>query len=231
MRIINFCAGMTIKYKSHKWYEFHAIYDSNSPNNPLWFTGSICEILNVKEDRLTSQSLAKKYKRKVLAIDKEKKYVAFNCITTQGLLYLINKRAKTREIENFLNWLKSTALPEIKQQGDKIINENVIVPANKEVNQIEVSATPIDKPDSLLNTTVPVVNTTTTGSNSEITFSNQQEQLIKIILEKEHLIQENLYLKSQLEDYSQRLYETELRLDEVLRSNNQLSELANKIIG
>ncbi|MGB3207505.1 MAG: hypothetical protein WBB28_21170 [Crinalium sp.] len=215
MKIINFKGAIKLEYGSQL---MRAVYNSSYPDKPFWLNMDVCELLNIKENRLTSKSFPKKYKVVIRGITISKELINFGCITTDGLLNLINKRTRTPKLEDFLNWLESTALPEIKQQGDKIVNDLVTIAANEKVTQIEV------------NTTVPTINTTTVESNSEITFSNQQEQLTKILLEKEHLIQENLYLRSQLEDYISRLYDTGMRLDEVLRTNNQLSELANKII-
>jgi prophage antirepressor-like protein len=215
VRIIQFQGAITLEYESQS---IRAVYDSKNPDTPFWLSSDICKVLNINESWLTSRSFAKKYKVVIRGITRSKKVIDFECITTEGLLKLTNKQTRTPEIERFANWLESTALPEIKQEGSKIINDFVTIPANKEVTEIEVS------------TTVPTVNATTIESNSEITLFNQQEHFRNIMLEKEHLIQENLYLKSQLEDYISRLYDTEMRLDEVLRSNNQLSELANKII-
>lgn len=216
MRIMQFYGGMKINYNSQ---QLHALYDSSYPDNPLWYAGSIREILNIKENRLISHYLPKKYQRTIVGISKDQRLASFYCVTTEGLIYLIKKRAKKLNIEDFLNWLNFSAIPEIKQKGDNIVNDLIKEITEKErVITLEINGVTLE------------TNKTVAENNSNITSVIPQEILIDIPIEEAQLIQENLYLKLQLQDYIERLNKAGRRFDEVLKMNRQLSELLNKLV-
>lgn len=133
MKIIQFKGSIKLEYKSQT---LRAIYDSAYPDNPFWLNHDLSKLLNINENKLTSQSIPKKYKATIAAIGKLKKITPLECLTTEGLLNLINKRASTPEIEEFLDWLESTAIPFIKEKGSQL--------ANSVVEQAAVEATTIE---------------------------------------------------------------------------------------